>query len=448
MDSQILINSHSTEGHHEPSPLLRLPDELLDEIINLAQFCRETVAHPALADLVKELGLVFDCVSNDSTKDNKTLGGDGPEVWDDAHVPDELKVVRASDLSALLARLSRLEVLKLDSLSYSLFRGILCDEATLSSLRRLKSLSVSTWETEDVPDVRPNAWLRRLACSPSLETLELINQGDEDDALFSPGDAPMPLFASVTKLALGQYCDSWTGPALRDIMPNLVELELSTERQDEDFQDILSGAPRALRRLSLRGNRFSPPRSRAGSAPDLERVAQQFKNLEHLGLGPFMFSPDDLLPLLANFTSLRSLTFEHRTPATDTLLLSLLSGPSRLAHLRLLTIDHLYALRGPTIASKGGRLPPDMRKVRHPPMHDGWFAPDAVQGCSAAGVAAAVEAGRAHGVRVEGTALSVIGWVEEHAEEEARAKALWGEDGPRLLQEEIDRQPRPVRAGV
>ncbi|KPV72026.1 uncharacterized protein RHOBADRAFT_56162 [Rhodotorula graminis WP1] len=470
MDSQVFISSTSTDADYEPSPLLRLPEELLDEIIRLATgaqaydtvqplcrrlyplqrrhyyrsirisnypmfagFCATTAAVPALRDLVVQLGLELYEASNDASSPRLWGVGSGPHSWDDSHLADEDKVVTPADLSALLARLSRLEVLKLDYLSVSLLGVILYDEATLPSLRRLETLGIMTPSTEGPPGARPDAWVRQLARLPALETLAIAREVDGD--LFPPFDAPMPSFTSVTTLVLGRHSHEWTGPALRDIMPNLVALDLSSASRKPDYQAILEGAPDGLRRLSMRGSLRPDSPSSAVSPPNLQTAGLRFKHLEHLALGGHLFTPDILHATPSKIPSLRSLTFAPGTPATDTLLSSLLSGRARLANLRVVTLDHLYAHRGPTIASRGGVLPSNLVLLRNPPMYDGWLAPNEVQGCSAAGVVAAVAAGRTHGVCVRGTALGVVGWEEQYAAERAAAIELWGEDGPRELEE-------------
>ncbi|GAA5839082.1 hypothetical protein JCM9279_002589 [Rhodotorula babjevae] len=491
MDNKILISSTSTQDHHEPSLLLRLSDELLDEIFRLvgtwqeddwlrpktkhlpisrrlypiqrrhlyrsialgsytalATLCATVRASPNLGDLVTSLNLHLDDEFNVPDDDDERIINPEYDVdeislpeedpyavpWDDADFLDERKIVRPADWATLLAQLPHLKRLDLSYLATSLLHVILFDEATLSSLRHLEALLVWTGTTEGPPGVRPDAWVRQLARLPSLKLLELQRMRRDEDGdeepLFPAFDAPLPSFDSVTTLVLGHQCHRWTGPALRDLFPHLVALSLHSVAFEPDLLAVLDGAPVGLQRLAIDSE---PPWERpttSDSFSKLDGLLPRFEHLKHLKLGPHFFKPDALLPILSSLPSLHSFTFSPSALATDDILASLLSGPARLEHLRVLTLDHLSARRGPTIASRGGRLAPHDPSDRNPPMYDGWLAPRDLVGCSSAGIVAAVEAGRAHGVRVDGTALGVIGWAEAHAEEEARAKELWDEEEP------------------
>ncbi|GAA5839084.1 hypothetical protein JCM9279_002590 [Rhodotorula babjevae] len=506
---QVLISSTSTQDHHEPSQLLRLPEELIDRIFKLANeddsipmfkerevvdlfsptparrraretaaqpicrrlypiqrqnlyrtvristysafalFCGTVQASPGASDLVVELRLRFGEVLNlrpglEVYDDPDWEEEDDPR--DDRDIPDEDKVVRPLDFSILLARLPNLEILDFALPSTSLLDVVLYKEVTPSLLYGLKTLKVIAASLNAPDDRGQDAWVRQLAQYQSLEELSL----ERYDAmyLFPRLETPMPFLSSITKLTIPRHGQDWfDGPILRDLFPHLVDLDLTGADIEPDFRLILEGAPDGLRRLRLRPAVVSTFHPGADSPSNLDGILPRFKHLEHLGLGHSLFTPDGLLPYLRSLPSLRSLTFEPCAPATDTFLLSLLAGPSRLAHLRLLTLDHLYAQHGPTVASRGGRLPPDMHHVVDPPMYDGWAPPNAVPGCSAPGIVAAVEAGRAHGVCVRGTALGVVGWEEAHEEERTNAMALWGEDAAREWREECERQQARYEMG-
>ncbi|GAA5891546.1 hypothetical protein JCM8208_007320 [Rhodotorula glutinis] len=499
MDSEIVISfPTSTSSPDEPSPLLRLPEELIDRIFRLANeddpvpmfkereaislsptparrraretaaqpicrrlypiqrhnlyrtvristydalalFCGTVQRSPSVGDLVVELRLQLGEFMNlrpgVEVYEDPVYEQDDPR--EDRDVPDEDKVVTPLDLSILLARLPNLEILDLNLPSTSLLDVVLHKEVTPSLLHGLKTLKVVAFSMMAPTGRAEDAWVRQLARYQSLEELSLERYDVE--YLFPWLEWPVPPCDSVTKLAIGRHGHDWhDGPDLDDLFPHLVDLDLTAAEPEPDFRSILWGAPTALRRLRLHLRIVSTFHPGADSPGNLDSLLPRFKHLEHLSIGQGLFTPDGLLPYLRSLPSLRSLTFEPSAPATDAFLLSLLAGPSRLPHLRLLTLDHLYAHHGPTVASRGGRLPPDMRLVADPPMYDGWLLPNVVPGCSAQGIVAAVEAGRAHGVCVRGRALGVVGWDEAHEAERRRALELWGEDGAREFWEEVE----------
>ena len=500
---QVLINptATATEADHEPSPLLRLPAELLDKIFKLANeadpapmfrerdvvhlspvaparrrarktapqpicrrlypiqrqhlyhtvristysalalLCGTVQASPGAGNLVVELQLrlgdVLNLRSGVEVYEDPFLEPDDP--LEDRDIPDEDKVVSPLDFSILLARLPNLEILDLALPSTSLLDVVLYKEVTPSLLYGLKTLKIVAVGMVAPRGRVQDEWVRQLAQYQSLEELSLERY--DTIYLFPYLEMPIPSLGSITKLAISRHCHDWDdGPDLRDLFPHLVELDLTALEPEPDFGVILEGAPDALRRLRLRSTIVSTFHPGPDSPGNLDNVLPRFEHLEHLSLGHGIFTPNGLLPYLRSLHSLRSLTFGPSAPAPDTFLLSLLAGPSRLAHLRLLTLDHLYAQRGPTIAARGGRLPPDLHLVVDPPMYDGWVMPNAVPGCSAPGIVAAVEAGRAHGVCVRGTALGIVGWQEAHDEERRAAMALWGEDAAREFREELERE--------
>ncbi|BGP42670.1 hypothetical protein JCM10449v2_006682 [Rhodotorula kratochvilovae] len=458
MHHEILISSSSSTATGKPPPLLWLPNELLDEIFRLAHedepahrpicrrlypiqqkylyrrvrldsyealgsFCFVVRTVPVVRKHVVELELDMYVASNGVSKDGLEHT---PSIDDDsADEGDNGQIVTPLQLSILLARLPSLRVLELQDLDNALIKVVLLGKTTPRNLALLEVLKVSAdvlyVEDEQGSEVQ---WLRQLAQLPQLKEFHL--QQYEMGAFLPVVGLPAPPLQALTTLVIAARAwDMWVEPPLREVAPNLLHLSLQEFEDGPEFTEILHSAPISLRSLTLSSHvalTFGGPQR-----PAIDNVLPLFTHLEHLALCEDTFTPNGILPSLRSLPALHSLAFSLGSHVTDELLLGILDGPLRLAHLRRLTLDYVNCSRGPTMAGKGYCLPPEDEAAEYH-MWRGWHSPVWGPDCSEEGLTAAVLAAEANGVVVDGTALDVIGWSEEAGNEMVEALLAWGNE--------------------
>ncbi|GAA5905079.1 hypothetical protein JCM8208_007677 [Rhodotorula glutinis] len=464
MDTKLLISASSPK-HAPPPPLLRLPNELLDNIIQLVytetKYCRLARMPPCHHLLAiqrtylfrhVELGLYSALASfcraiNSSNgigekvctlhidlqgEHNRTPSGPSAGGWRGAAVPGLANavsppLVTPADFAALLRRVPHVDDVFARDLEAPLLR-VLLDEAVSGPLASIRRLVIEG----DGPFV-PVTWAARLARLPALEDLTL-RQYDHAVAVLSNVPLP-PTFASLKRLSLlADDCvnPTWAGPALDQMAPYVVNLELEDWYPVAWFASALATAPTELRKLVLK----SDGEVADGGAPvPVHAGLARFPHLEHLELcaGAFDPSRQTALHSLLVLVHLRTLVFSYEA-ATDDFLLSLLQHPHHLPHLVRLDLFYTTSCRGRTVEEMGFLEHGDPEHNAHWPMWDGWEPPEYSPGCSGSVRRAVTQAAQARGIVVVGTALEALGW-QTAFDAEQRVAVLWygdetGDYGP------------------
>ncbi|GAA5891603.1 hypothetical protein JCM8208_007336 [Rhodotorula glutinis] len=468
MDNQILISSVEPD---KPSPLLRLPDELLAIIFShvyvakLSPICRRVYpfqqkqlyqhgvrirSYKALASLCAAVqgssfigGLIIDLYINlygsavgsarrrssgagtgtsNGARPAETQSGRGREVNDS----QGLEIVQPRAFYNLILRLSRLGSLDMICIEPDLLNVVLFNSEGVLVFPHLYRMSFTTSE------IRPPAygndsgnWVRNLARLPQLSTLCVRHSAER--SLLPPMQPPRPIFKTLTRLCLhGAHLGGSDAPALVDLAPHLVELRLEDTMSAPACASILHTAPTGLRVLYL----LSPLSRDVDPRPgcNLDEVLPRFKHIEDLYLSVHSFSPACLAPYLASLPALRTLHFGWASQATDDLLHALFvdhKSPYRLRHLRSLELNHVWDLRGRTLEENGWNFPAGATSGLDG-LDDGWYPGRWPPGCSAEGTEAAIAAARAIGIKVDGTSVSAASWEEAYESERNTRLLVWG----------------------
>ncbi|TNY18483.1 hypothetical protein DMC30DRAFT_51300 [Rhodotorula diobovata] len=448
---------------HAPAPLLRLPNEILDtifdlahkpgvrpplicrrlypiqrralyrrvEIVNyarLAMFCRVIAATPRLGGLAHELELLLHNSPNREPREAVPVpvepgeaheaGDDPDDEWFFASTVERQQVAEAAnpppplvdqrDLATLFASLGQLQTLVVEG--NNLEGEVIFATETLPSVwNRLEVLDLSGCELRSPAGLEPDAWLRQLARFPRLQALTL-SEFDGDHCIFPPVREPVPVLASLEELCIVcNFCREWSGPNLRDLAPNLKLLYLE-DSEPWWFRDALRTAPHGLKSLVVANK---DPREEAASQGILDDDLPLFTQLEELELCAASFTPHRLLPTLRAMPNLLFLSFGTRTLVTDDFLHAIVSGPHRLTELVELELSHVSCrrdtfnpLRFQRAHERGVafRLPSPIGLDPDEYLgYIGWFAPWYQPGCSTAGIVAAMRAGREQGLSVVGS---------------------------------------------
>ncbi|GAA5839215.1 hypothetical protein JCM9279_002630 [Rhodotorula babjevae] len=343
--------------------------------------------------------------------------------WDGLHRV-QLGLVDPAQLVDLLGRLPRLKCLRIRNLDEALMDAVLVDERAAALLGRLEVLEITADDITSSSQTASVNWVGQVARLPLLKSLE-IDQ-NESGVFFPPLEAPVPVVESLKSLHIvGEDFGQWMGPPLVELAPNLEDLTLSENWQPPDFEQVLLGAPDGLRRLVLQ---TCCDRREDFAGSRLDYLFPRFPQLEHLSLCANTFEPLTLASFLLPLSALRTVTFFRLALVADALLADLVDGPCRPPALRRLVLDHVTCRRGPTLDSMQHRLPrqdtPSPAKFR---MHYGWASPAWLEGCSEAGLVAALEAARTNGIVVEGSAVACVGWEAEFEREKRQSLLLWGQ---------------------
>lgn len=320
-------------------------------------------------------------------------------------------VVEPAQLSALLSKLPCVQEVSSIDLD-EIYIPVYVVPTTLSnpsSLKCLDHLGCDQWPS--------STWASELAIFTELVELNLEIMGaDEEAAPHTPAGAPM---SRLRRLSLrGDGMSTWAAPPLHIWAPNLVALTLEDIQPFAWFAPILGTAPVDLRKLVVvcEDPDVEPQNVQSTAAGALDGVLPRFSSLEHLELCRGSFTPERLVPYIRTLSTLRVLAFNERAPVSDNLLRSLVNESLASPGLQHLILDHVKVQRGPTVASRGGRLPSRSHEGRRG-MWAGWQAPVWPRGGSEAAMWDVVDALQAQGVVVSGTALEVRGWEDEYRAE-------------------------------
>ncbi|KPV72075.1 uncharacterized protein RHOBADRAFT_47258 [Rhodotorula graminis WP1] len=357
--------------------------------------------------------------------------GDGENTNDDGEVVQLVAPVDPAQsdpahLHGLLEHLPCLEILRCTHLDGRLLALLLADDRVPRLLERLWHLEIVAKKV--VPEVRASTvgWAAQLARFDALASLEITQL--EPGNVFPPVASPVPVLAALKILKLScEGFGAWTGPPLGELAPNLDELWLSECQYTAavDFSPVLRASPVGLRRIHI-----DVPFSKVvRSVNYVDAILPRFRHLVDLTLCPGTFSLRGLFGALRHMPYLEILSFAPHAPVCDVLLALLVTGPSRPPSLNCLILDHVYCAKGPSVDRTSPQpFPPqdgsDTPKFR---MKQGWVAPRWPRGGSEAHLAAVVERARTSGIEVIGIALKCIGWQVNFEREKRSALLLWGE---------------------
>lgn len=371
----------------------------------LKSFHRTVVGSSIIAGLVRHLDL--------SLRYSKNVDARVPARRRSGPDDDEgnRKMVTPIDFAALVPRLVRLESLETRDLDPSLLEVVFLNQDASRRLESLKKLAFSKEYGLFQYGCDVDAWLERLAGLPRLADLTL-RQADGDDPILPHAPVP-PTFPRLTHLVLQQGMldeAGWPSPALDQMAPSLVHLELEG-RCTGWFAGALASAPVGLRILSLYStdadgwDTFGPP---------INGVMARLQNLERLSLcrGAFDTSLPSGLADLVVLDKLVYLAFEASSTAPDTFLLALLKDSDHVPNLAILELKHVESAKGNTVEYEAGAIPPFEERGHYPhwPMWNGWVAPEYPVGVTEQGLLAVVQAARARGVVVKGSAYDALYW--------------------------------------
>ncbi|GAA5836611.1 hypothetical protein JCM9279_000444 [Rhodotorula babjevae] len=405
----------------------------VDEYAELARLCRAASTIPGLQVNVVELKLAMAGFENDE-HDRVLYLRDWHEAqglpFDHLRDPDSIshdeQTCPTSLLVDFVTRLTALRVLDLDKVDLDLVAAVLdadlADDPTRTrtSARRLARLEILNVDTTGLFEFEnfdyKVAWLRRLCRLPKLRCLRLAKC---DYPRAGPPLAALDFSSpSLLSICVGES-DSlfpWDGPFLSQFAPNLERIDLADEV-------VLKHAPSTIRELMLTS-------TIVGNDPQalspLDDFLARFVHLQGLAIAHNSFDPARLLPFLHSLFKFDTLALGCDTPTTDAFLDALLSGPTRLRHLRRLTLSHVTSSRRGGFVSSTWTLPDDYDPTSAALLPGcRWRPPSYPPGASEAGLRAALRSAEARGVVLEGTALGALDWNEAYAQERVRAVLFW-----------------------
>ncbi|GAA5909405.1 hypothetical protein JCM8208_005732 [Rhodotorula glutinis] len=404
MASQVLISSalanlhlSSTEDHENQSPLLRLPDELLEMILEMAYanarpehpfddwpevdadnklvhkplcrrlwviqqrvrcWCIDLSSYGQLVDLTRTLVDAADSQSEPSiallvvhlavrVSERSYDDSDYDHGWDtddegEAIVP----AIAANLLSHLFDKLGKLKSLTVDlnsgpetatPLTRALLGVIVEDSSTPGKLRGLESLQLSSrGKALDENDTGADdfaEWMYAFSRFNSLQELYLSFLARHPSALLLDPSRPMPVLGQLSTLSICADTRRWDLP-LETLAPNLKELSLSTFGGLSG--PILKKAPPGLVILE-----FSFVESEA-----IDDLLPAFHLLQSVTFMSACYDPVRLHSTLSQLEHLEHLGFGPASGADDDFLRGLVR---KLPRLRRLDVDHVDTDRGPAL---------------------------------------------------------------------------------------------------
>ena len=338
----------------------------------------------------------------------------------------QVKLVEPVQLFGLLARLSRLRSLTLGRVEPALVDVVMFNSQGLLEFPHLVKFDIMSDGVIEVPKgVDADAWVRNLARLPALEDLGVFQP--ETSSALPPMQPILPLFASLTGLSLsGSDLGAADLPAIVDFAPHVIDLRLYDCASAPRYAKILRTAPTGLLRLALTAADGEPSEPRLDCL--LDDILPRFGRLERLTLSAHSFTPGRLAPYLASLPALHDLTFDRETRPTDDLLRALFvddKSPHRLRHLTNLEFDHVSSIDEPTLSDLGWVFPAGATSPTDD-LDRTWRAPRWPEGCSPAGLEAAVAAARAVGIHVDGLAVMALPWNGAYAQERGMRLLVWG----------------------
>ncbi|GAA5894303.1 hypothetical protein JCM8208_002400 [Rhodotorula glutinis] len=346
------------------------------------------------------------------------VGGDPLEAWhgpggtDDGAGPG-VPGLAARLLSQLFGELGQLQSLEVNLLGdptapsspaeRALLAVLVEDPTTPVKLSGLKSLviltngkSVVEGPGSEVDDVA--AWMDQFGRFPDLVHLD-IYLGSKQPPSVAHGESQPPLaLIKLSRLLVETDFARWVTP-LSAIAPNLLDLEISATSYS--LRPVILGAPPSLLRLLIS--------SRGDPVESVDDLLPSLSLLKNLSLHITCYEMGRLSSSLSQLRHLEHLEFGGLAEVSTALLLALVDGRTRLKHLRSLEICTVFALRGPSLLRKKLVLPDESERDGAGLWH-GWLAPRWPAGLSEAGLAQVVDVARTRGVRVRGGSLGSLGW--------------------------------------
>ena len=297
----------------------------------------------------------------------------------------------------------------------AMLRLIFEDPSTLDHISSINEVRLETYGPvlDAAFPANAGAWLYQLGRLLRLETLELS---------FCPGGMPTILQGSapvvleqVRKFKISALFDAWRIP-LRHLVPDLASLEVVSTASGAflGLRRIIGGAPPSLAHLAITLDDTSQDEDAQDEL--IDDLFLTFPLLRSLHLDISCYDPTRLPSSLARLADLQVLHFGHAAVVPDHTLVSLVTGLCRIKSLRKLTLDYVKVYFGSNLRSEGGKLPRNADRDEFGLLHN-WAAPEWPEGCSEAGVAAAVRLGRSHGVVVAGSAVHALDWLGEYVAE-------------------------------
>jgi hypothetical protein len=426
-----------TQSSSFPSSLLSLPNELLEDIFDQAYDEQKPTEPLCKALLPLHLSLLYRRIDfsgvraaqrllslRQSLETSPRLRKEVKELSiDDTSTSGSTVEMPACQFSAFLAQLPQLRRLSLLWCDDQYLEAVL-DRSDPVALPRLEHLELAPStesflnEMNDWNDEDPFA---QLSSFPSLSSLCLdLHTLSKDFLAHSAG----PL-SDITHLELvDEFFFERAALPLMVSFPCLTHLTLVEDWGGyPDFTDFLRNAPTSLESIVLR-TIIPDIDYRIFRELLLDDILQRFKQLEHLELCAYSFSPTLLLSYLQSLPTLSSLTFGLAAPVSDDLLLAIVKSPTHLPHLKLLTLDYVENKRGSTCEEKGGKLSKEADRTEGH-VYPGWEAPKWSNESSAEGLVAVLSAAKTSGIKVEGGAIGAERWEEDYLRERYLSTMVW-----------------------
>ncbi|CDR45546.1 RHTO0S11e01838g1_1 [Rhodotorula toruloides] len=428
----------ATSAEH-PSPLLRLPHELVDHIFcfayatphhdtpvppgplcrtlqpfirthlyrrvrirsqpSLDLFCSTVAAKPDLAAAVIELTIDLSAEER-AYRDAAHADEDGPRP-----IPRFVGVLKASatKLTAMSCKLVNLRQLALVECPAVLGDAVLLDGPE-GALSRLEVLNVDAWEPRNGQRKGRREFNKRLATFPTLRTLRL-----------SVRDTGLPIvpradeFSAPCKSLRTLDVDAWrpdAGDPSYDIGRLFPNLRSFVAHQLEEYNTVIpmvETLPNQLEELYLwRYHEFFGRLMPVDIVP----LLPSFPRLLYLHLSQGTFTPDSLLRYLRAAPQLRQLSFGCASDISDATLLAIVSLP----HLESLELDHALGHQGESLLEQF-----EQRQFRDgatvdpvwDPLDWDWQEPEFPPGATLEGIESVVSLAQIRGIKVQGTAIGI-----------------------------------------
>ncbi|GAA5892404.1 hypothetical protein JCM8208_005813 [Rhodotorula glutinis] len=338
-----------------------------------------------------------------------------PGMFGDESQPDAIIVY----LSRFFSTLGRLESLKLSlmcpepfdgSLERALLRTVVHNPVGTVELDALRYLEVRargfTADGDRPSDVSP--WMRHVTRFSGLETLHLYVEGEFPTSFIQvdPQEDPSAsmVLENLSVLRLFGNFERW------DLSLNLIAPSLDilfVETRNQALSPILRHVPLSVHDLGVMTHHH------AGWPEHVDHLLSSLRNLSKLYVSLSCCNAVRLSRSLHGLDHLAHLAIEYGDLAdmSDGLVDSLVEGSERLDHLRTLTIHELTleCEYGPTLKSKRCVLPEDDERDGSG-LWPGWVAPRWPDGLSEAGLSRAFAVARSRGIDVTLDLESALDW--------------------------------------
>ncbi|GAA5982543.1 hypothetical protein JCM5350_006109 [Sporobolomyces pararoseus] len=269
-----------------------------------------------------------------------------------------------------------------------------------STLTKITSIITEpTWENFAL-NLDGFAFLSNL---PSLNRLE-IRKWPANSTLYSDSRLVFQLPHVKTLKVEGEGAEEWTVADLVALCPALIHLEIETTWSDEiDFDKLIEKVSANLESIRLS--------SRAYLAEFSPRLLLRFPNLRHVDLGDGYY-PDSIGVVLQQLPQLEKIRLEGGSISSSDLV-SLVSAPSRVVHLKSIILDPWVGKRGrhvleSTVESLDYLEMGDWNIPRASKRHEGdeWF--------DWQGLKQFISVAEENGVKIEGTIHEALENLEDY----------------------------------